>query len=103
MAKQTKAPTTTETTATEPKAPSAAKPERISRGAAANKVIAGIDGKATLSQLAKQADELFVAGGGKTKVKAAVWYVRRALETAESLGVVKLTKPADLFVERVKV
>jgi hypothetical protein len=88
---------------TTPKAPatSAPKPERISRGAAANRVIAELDGPTTLGALAKQADALFVAGGGKSKIKAAVWTVRRALETAESLGVVTLTKPTDLMVERV--
>ena len=58
--------------------------------------------KDRLFQLAAKADELFVAHGGKTKLRSATYHCRRALDTAESLGVLKLTRPTDLFVERVK-
>ena len=79
------------------------KPERITRGQAANRVVAGIDGKTTLSALAKEADELFVEHGGPQKpIRAATYYVRRALETAEAMGVVRLTRPSDVLVEKVK-
>ena len=75
---------------------------RISRSAAANKVVAGINGKTTLSELAAKADALSVEHGGDSDTKAAAHYVKRALETAESLGAVKLTRPTDIMVEKVK-
>ncbi len=78
------------------------KRERISRGAAANRVVAELNGKTTLGVLGKQADELFVEGGGESKPKAAAQAVRRSLETAEAMGLVKLTKPTDVIVQKVK-
>jgi hypothetical protein len=78
------------------------KVERINRSTAANRVIAAINGKATLSELAAQADALFVEHGGKTRIKAAAYHVRRALETGEAMGVFKLTRPTDVMVERAK-
>jgi hypothetical protein len=66
----------------------------------ANRVIAEIDGETTLSELVEKADALFVASGGKSQIKAAAHTVRRSLETAASLGVLKLTRPTDLFVEK---
>jgi len=78
------------------------KVKRISRSAAANTVLAEMNGKTTLSDLAEKADGLFVAAGGKSVVKDAAHFVKRALETAESLGVVKLTRPTDIMVEKVK-
>ena len=84
----------------------AEKVERITRSAAANQVVAGIDGATTLSELAQEADQLFVDGGGESKtagrLAAATYYVRRALETAEAVGVLKLVRPTDILVERVK-
>ncbi|MGA2064150.1 MAG: hypothetical protein ABSG86_04240 [Thermoguttaceae bacterium] len=82
--------------------PKPPKVKRINRSAAANQVVAAIKGKTTLSRLAEQADALFVASGGKPKLRAAAWYVRQALETAEALGAVRLVRPTDLFVERVE-
>jgi len=78
------------------------KVERISRAQAANQVVAAVNGKTTLSALATKADKLFVDAGGESKPKAAVAAVRRALATAEAVGVLQLTKPTDVMVERVK-
>lgn len=75
--------------------------ERISRGAAANRVIAEVNGKTTLSQLAQRADELFVEGGGKSGIAAATYDVRKSLEAGEALGIFKLTRPTDVLVERI--
>jgi hypothetical protein len=79
-----------------------AEAERVTRIAAANQVVAAVNGKTTLLTLAKEADALFVAGGGESKMRAATASVRRALLAGEALGVFKLTKPEDLYVERIK-
>jgi len=76
--------------------------ERVSRAQAANRVVAEISGKTTLSALADKCDALVVAGGGKSNPKAATHHVRRALETLEATGAVKLTRPTDIMVEKVK-
>ena len=73
--------------------------KRINRAAAANRVVAAMTGKTTLGELAEKANALVVESGGKTKVKAAAYYVRRSLETAEALGAVRLTRPTDVMVE----
>ena len=49
-----------------------------------------------------RADALFVEHGGESNPKAAAHCVMRALETAESLGVVRLVRPTDITVEKVK-
>ena len=77
------------------------KAEKINRTQAANRVIAAIRAKTTLSELAEKADALFVEAGGKSDVKASAYHVRRALETAEALGILKLTRPTDITVEKV--
>ena len=79
-----------------------AKVQRINRAAAANQVVAAVNGKTTLTELAAKADELYVAHGGKTKLRSATYHCRRVLDTAEAMGVLRLTRPTDLFVERVK-
>lgn len=78
------------------------KPVRINRNVAANQVVAGISGKTTLGELATKADELFVQRGGKSDPKAAANFVKRALDTAEAIGAVKLTRPTDTVVEKTK-
>ena len=75
---------------------------QLTRAAAVNKVVAAITGKTTLQELARKADDLFVEGGGESKLRAAILYTRRALETMEAMGVVKLTRPTDVLVERVR-
>jgi hypothetical protein len=82
--------------------PKPPKVRRINRSAVANLVVGELAGKSTLSELAEKADALFVEHGGKSKVRAAAEHVRRALETGETLGVLKLTRPTDILVERVK-
>lgn len=79
-----------------------AKPQRINRAAAANQVVAAMTGKTTLGQLAEKADALVVEGSGKSNVRASAHNVLRALKTAEALGAVRLTRPTDVMVERVK-
>ena len=76
---------------------------KSTRNGCANQVVAALTGKSTLGELATKADELFVAGGGSSRMNAATHCVRRSLETAASLGVLKLTKPTDVLVEKVKV
>jgi len=75
---------------------------KITRTAAANRVVAELKTGAstTLGQLAKAADDLVVASGGTSKMLDSTFYVRKALETAEALGAVKLVRPRDLTVER---
>lgn len=76
--------------------------KKISRATAANTMVSTINGKTTLEALAEKADQLFVDGGGESKVSTSRHYVRRALETAEAMGILKLTKPTDMMVEKVK-
>jgi hypothetical protein len=78
------------------------KPERITRAAAANQVVAAMGATSTLAELAQQCDELVQEHGGDTNIKAAQHHVKRALETAEALGLVKLQRPTDIMVTRVK-
>ena len=77
---------------------------RVSRTAAANCVVAALvpGGKTTLEALVGAADEIFVKAGGESKPSAAILAVRHVLETAASLGFVKLTKPTDVLVEKLK-
>lgn len=76
--------------------------KQITYADAANKVIAEAKGKTTASALAELADQLVVASGGESNPKSSLERVKRALATAEAFGIVKLTKPTDIFVERVK-
>ena len=74
----------------------------LSRNDAANQVVAAITGKTTLSALAEKADALIVDSGGESNSKAMAHHVKRSLETAEALGILKLTKPTDVIVEKAK-
>jgi hypothetical protein len=69
-------------------------PERLSRKECAHRVIAGIDGDTTLSELAEEADKLFVAGRGDdsdySDTDSASWHLRRELETLQGIGLVEL-------------
>ena len=78
------------------------KVKKINRRDAANRVVVDVNGKTSLSALATKANQLFVEGGGKDNVRDASWHVKRALETAEALGIVKLVRPTDITVEKVK-
>ena len=78
------------------------KPKRITWGEAANKTVAAINGKTTLSRLAEQADTLFVEAGGQSNLRVATVQVRRALDTAEAIGAVVLTRPTDVLVSKAK-
>ena len=78
------------------------KVEKVNRVQAANRVVAELKGKTTLTELAAKADALVVAGGGKSKPGTSAYHVRRVLETAEALGAVKLTRPTDITVEKAK-
>ncbi len=75
---------------------------KVTRPEAANRVVGELTGKTTLAELAKKADALVVAGGGQSKLSASTRLVRRALETAEALGAVKLVRPTDVQVERLR-
>ncbi len=81
----------------------ASKLKRINRSDAANQVLSEFSGKATLTELAEKANQLVVASGGKANAKEAAFCLRRALTTAEALGLVKITRPTDMFIEKVKV
>ena len=80
----------------------AKKAPKISRQDAVNRVISELTGETTLSELAKAADALVVKSGGDSNLRASIHYTKRALETAASLGAVKLTKPTDTLVEKLK-
>lgn len=79
----------------------AAKPKKISREAAANQAVAEMGDRSTLSELTTKADALVVASGGESKPAAMKDAVKIALRTAEALGIVTVSKPTDLLVERV--
>ncbi len=80
----------------------APKVKRLNWRQVANQTVASVSGKTSLGELAKEADDLFTEHGGKSNIKSAAHSVRRALETAEALGVVKLTRPTDILVEKAK-
>ena len=84
--------------------PKVAKVEKVNRQQAANRVVAEMKPgeRTTLGELAGKADALVVAGGGEAKPKETSWHIKRALATAEALGAVKLVKPSDLQVERLR-
>jgi hypothetical protein len=69
-------------------------PERLSRKECAHRVIAGIDGDTTLSELAEEADKLFVAGrdgdSDYSDPDSAAWHIQKELETLEGIGLVAL-------------
>jgi hypothetical protein len=68
--------------------------ERLSRKEAAHRVIAEIDGDTTLSELAEEADKLFVAGrdgdSDYSDPDSAAWHIQKELETLEGIGLVAL-------------
>src|SRR5215467_760008 len=68
--------------------------ERLSRKECAHRVIAGIDGDTTLSELAEEADKLFVAGrdgdSDYSDPDTAAWHIQKELETLEGIGLVAL-------------
>jgi hypothetical protein len=78
------------------------KVKRINRMQAANQVLAQVNGKTTSAELAKLADQLVVDAGGKSNPLMALRTIRRNLEVAEALGILKLTRPTDIIVERIK-
>jgi len=82
--------------------PKVVKVVKVNRVQAANRVVAGLKAgeKTTLGELAAKADALVVASGGESKIKDTAWHVRKALETAEALAVVRLVRPTDVHVER---
>jgi hypothetical protein len=47
-----------------------------------------------------EAEALVVGSGGDANLRATSGYVRRALETAEALGAVSLTRPTDVLVAK---
>ena len=76
--------------------------KKIGRAAAAIRIVTEMGDRSTLEKLAADSDELVVAGGGKSNLGDAKYHVRRALETAEAFGLVKLVRPTDVSVTRVK-
>lgn len=75
---------------------------RIARGDAANRVVAELNGKTTLAALAEKANALVVESGGDDKPKETAWHVKKALAAAEAFGLVRLQRPTDIMVEKVK-
>jgi hypothetical protein len=80
------------------KKPTEKKVKRVNRTAAANRILAEFRGRSTLSALAAEAEALVVGSGGEANPRATAGYVRRAMETAEALGAVELTRPTDVLV-----
>ncbi|NLY02640.1 MAG: hypothetical protein GXY83_41705 [Rhodopirellula sp.] len=80
----------------------AKKAPKISRQDAVNRVISELTGETTLSELAKAADALVVKSGGDSNLRATTHYAKRALGTAEAMGFVRLTKPTEILVAKVK-
>ncbi len=80
------------------------KVQKVYRPEAANRVVSELKAgtKTTLTELAKAADAIVVASGGSSRLSASMYDVRRALETAEALGAVKLVRPTDVQVERLR-
>jgi hypothetical protein len=84
------------------KAEGKAKVKKINRATATNRVLSEMTGATSLSELAAKADGLVVASGGESDLKATAHAVKRGLETMEAVGIVKLTRPTDIMVERTK-
>ena len=78
------------------------KTEKLTFVQAANRVVAECKGRTTAGELAALADAMVVAGGGESNLRTSLHRVRQALASAEAFGVVTLTKPTDILVERVK-
>jgi hypothetical protein len=78
------------------------KVKRVNRSEAANQVLSEFNGRATLTELAEKANQLVVASGGTSNPKDTAHYLRRSLATAEALGLVKITRPTDWVVEKLK-
>ena len=76
---------------------------KVQIGQAANQTIAEMGDKSTLTELVAVVNALVVAGGGKAHDGNARWHVKKALGTMEAVGLVKITQPTELFVERVAV
>ena len=81
-----------------------AKVQRVSRVDAANSAVAAVaqGKKTTLMELAKQVDGVVTKSGGTTNLIGSTSAVRHALGLAEQFGLMKLTKPTDTIVERIK-
>jgi hypothetical protein len=75
---------------------------KINRAAAINQVIAKLNGSTDLDTLAAAVEELVTGSGGEANLRQTVQRTRRALETLAAAGVVKLTRPTTLLVQRVK-
>ncbi len=84
------------------KSESQKKAVKLSHSAAANKVVAEMPDKIALQQLAIRCDQLVVQSGGQSSPATAQERVRRSLLTLEAAGLVKLTRPTDITVERIK-
>ena len=67
-----------------------------------NQVIAGMNGATSLEALAQEVDRRVVEGGGEANPRSSRNRVLRALESLAAVGVVKLTRPTDVLVERLK-
>ena len=77
---------------------------QTSMAAAANQVVADLKpgDKTTLGTLATKAEAMVTASGGEVRAEAARAAVKGALQSAEMFGLVRLTKPTDIEVERLK-
>ena len=75
--------------------------KRLNRAEAANRAVVEVNAKTTLAALTEKADGLVVESGGSSNLSEARLCVKRSLECAETLGVVRLTRPVDMLVERV--
>jgi len=62
--------------------------------------LAAMSNPTTVDEIAKEVDRLMVEAGGKSNLSEVRWQVRRALLSAEAAGLVRLTWPSDILVER---
>jgi hypothetical protein len=71
-------------------------PESLNCWEASHRVVQRIDGDTTLAELAHDADQLVVAGGGKSNVERCRNTIHSILQSLEELGMVQMTEEVSV-------
>jgi hypothetical protein len=69
-----------------------AEPERLSHWEASHRVVQGIDGDTTLSELAHDADEMVIAGGGRSNMDRCWNTIYGLLQSLQEMGMLEMTE-----------
>jgi hypothetical protein len=71
-------------------------PERLNHWEAAHRVVKAIDGDTTLSELAHDADQLVMAGGGRSNYDRSYSTVYSVLQSLQELGMLEMTEEVSV-------